>query len=280
MKLATLRRDQDTVAAVVHPDGSLTPLEGFADVGAWLAAPAHLRAQAVEAASGSAFLPAPRPGQLAQPVLKPAKVLCIGLNYTKHIAETGSQTPQFPTVFTKFALTLCGPEDPLEIPAEDHRVDWEGELCIIIGSGGRRLSPEQAQDAIAGYAVANDVSMRGWQGRTSEWTQGKIWEASTPVGPWMVTPDEFDPAARIETRVNGATVQLDSVGEQVRAPADLVAYLSTMITLEPGDHILTGTPAGVALGRRNEAGRHPWLVAGDVMETSIDGLGTQRNVFS
>lgn len=280
MKLATLRRDLDTVAALVNQDGSLTPLEGFADVGAWLGATPEARHQALQASSSTQALPAPRPGQLAQPVLKPAKVFCIGLNYTKHIEETGNKTPEFPTVFTKFALTLCGPKDSIEIPAEDHRIDWEAELCIIIGQGGRRLSPERAQAAIAGYTVANDVSMRGWQGRTAEWTQGKIWEASTPVGPWLVTPDELDPNARIETRINGATVQSDSIGEQVRTPADLVAYLSTIITLEPGDHILTGTPAGVALGRRNDAGRHPWIVAGDVMETSIDGLGTQRTVFS
>ena len=173
------------------------------------------------------------------------------------------------------AVTM-GPEDAVEVPAEDHRLDWEGELCVVIGSGGRRLSEEQATDAIAGYAIANDISMRGWQGRTAEWTQGKIWEASTPVGPWVVTPDEFDASARLETRVNDEVVQADSVGNTVFTPAALVAYLSTMVTLSPGDLVLTGTPAGVALGRRNAEGRHPWMGKGDVIEVTIEGLGAQR----
>ncbi|WP_407645628.1 fumarylacetoacetate hydrolase family protein [Galactobacter valiniphilus] len=278
MKLATLRTGATTQAVLVNEDATLSPLPGFADVGALLAASETERAAALEGAQAPSAtrLPAAERGQLAQPVLNPAKVLCIGLNYHEHIKETGNEVPTFPTVFAKFALTLTGPDDDVQIPAEDHRLDWEGELGIVIGSGGRRLSEEQAADAIAGYTIANDVSMRGWQGRTAEWTQGKIWEASTPVGPWVVTPDEFDPNAQLTTRLNGEVVQQDSVGNTVFSPAALVSYLSTMITLQPGDLIITGTPAGVALGRRNEAGRHPWMVAGDEMVVSIDGLGEQH----
>ncbi|MDR2256463.1 MAG: fumarylacetoacetate hydrolase family protein [Arthrobacter sp.] len=278
MKLATLRTGATTQAVLVNEDGTLSPLERFADVGAFLAAPTEAReaAAATARAADAQRLPAPARGELAQPILNPAKVLCIGLNYHEHIKETGNEVPKFPTVFAKFALTLTGPDDDIAFPAEDHRLDWEGELGIVIGSGGRRLGEEQAADAIAGYTIANDVSMRGWQGRTAEWTQGKIWEASTPVGPWVVTPDEFDPTAQLTTRLNGAVVQQDSVGNTVFSPAALVAYLSTIITLEPGDLIITGTPAGVALGRRNEAGRHPWMVAGDEMEVSIEGLGVQH----
>ncbi|MGG5752630.1 fumarylacetoacetate hydrolase family protein [Zafaria sp. Z1313] len=262
-----------TSAAVVLGDTAAL-LPGFADVGAFLAADDAGRRAALEAAAERVPL---GDAAFATLVTAPSKVFCIGLNYRNHIAETGSEEPRFPTVFTKFADSLAGAHDDVRIPAEDHRIDWEGELAIVVGRAGRRISEADAPAHIAGFAVSNDVSMRGWQGRTSEWTQGKCWEASTPVGPFLVTPDEFDPAARITTRVNGEVVQEDSVADQVFGPAQLVSYLSTMVTLRPGDLILTGTPAGVALGRRNEAGRHPWLVDGDVLETEIEGLGTQRN---
>jgi acylpyruvate hydrolase len=280
MRLTTLRLPDpttgpDTTAAVVNPDGTVSPLNGFADVAAFLAAPEAARAEAVHAASGTA-LPAPEPGAYAPVVTRPAKVFCIGLNYRSHIEETGEEIPEYPTVFTKFALSLTGPYDDVEVPAEDHRLDYEGELTVVIGTGGRRLKGEAAAAAIGGYTIGNDVSMRGWQGRTSEWTQGKAWEASTPVGPWVLTPDEFGTGAHLTTRVNGETVQDAPTSDLVFAPVDLVEYLSTMITLEPGDLIMTGTTAGVALGRRNEQGRHPWLVAGDVVEVEIEGLGTQR----
>lgn len=273
MKLATLRRSHDTVAVQVHPDGTYSPLEGFADVGAWLAAEPQEQQRARTEAGPAQEAPA---DALAQPVLNPAKIFCIGLNYRSHIAETGLETPTHPTVFTKFALSLTGPQDAVAVPAEDHRLDYEGELAVVIGHGGRRLVGEAARAAIGGYAVANDVSMRGWQGRTSEWMQGKAWEASTPIGPWLVTPDEFQEGAQLTTKVNGEVVQSAPTSDLVFDPVTLVEYLSAMITLEPGDLILTGTPSGVALGRRNEAGRHPWLRAGDVVEVSIEGLGEQR----
>lgn len=275
MRLATLRRDgnpADTFAAIIENDAA-TELSGFADVGAFLAS-----GQSVDRAERGASVSLPE-ASFATLVTSPSKVFCIGLNYRNHIAETGNEVPKFPTIFTKFADSLCGAEDSIEIPAEDHRIDWEGELAIVIGAGGRRLSESDALGAIAGYVVSNDVSMRGYQGRTPEWTQGKCWDAATPVGPFMVSPDEFEVGARIVTRVNGEVVQEDSTSDLVFSPAALVAYCSTLVRLRPGDLILTGTPAGVALGRRNAEGRHPWLKAGDVLETEIEGLGVQRNVF-
>ncbi|GAA2552816.1 acylpyruvate hydrolase [Neomicrococcus aestuarii] len=275
MRLATLRRDgnpADTFAAVIENDAA-TELSGFADVGAFLAS-----GQSVDTAERGASVSLPE-ASFATLVTSPSKVFCIGLNYRNHIAETGNEVPKFPTIFTKFADSLCGAEDSIEIPAEDHRIDWEGELAIVIGAGGRRLSESDALGAIAGYAVSNDVSMRGYQGRTPEWTQGKCWDAATPVGPFLVSPDEFEIGARIVTRVNGEVVQEDSTSDLVFSPAALVAYCSTLVRLRPGDLILTGTPAGVALGRRNSEGRHPWLKAGDVLETEIEGLGVQRNTF-
>lgn len=275
MRLATLRRDgnpADTFAAIIENDAA-TELSGFADVGAFLAS-----GQSVDSVERLGSIPLSS-ASFATLVTSPSKVFCIGLNYRNHIAETGNEVPKFPTIFTKFADSLCGAQDEIEIPAEDHRIDWEGELAIVIGAGGRRLSETSALEAIAGYAVSNDVSMRGYQGRTPEWTQGKCWDSATPVGPYLVSPDEFTEGARIVTRVNGEVVQEDSTSDLVFSPAALVAYCSTLVRLRPGDLILTGTPAGVALGRRNAEGRHPWLKAGDVLETEIEGLGVQRNVF-
>lgn len=280
MKLATIRRPgaaQQTFAAVVLGD-TAHELSGFGDVGAFLGADAAARQSALDAATASGTTGVPvADAEFGTLIQSPEKVFCIGLNYRNHILETGQELPAYPTVFTKFARSLTGPTDPIQVPAEDHRLDWEGELAIVIGTAGRRITEEDATDHIAGYAVSNDVSMRGWQGRTTEWMQGKAWEASTPVGPFLVSADAFPAGARIRTSVNGKVVQEDSTADLVFGPAALVAYLSTMVTLAPGDLILTGTPAGVALGRRNEAGRHPWLKAGDVLETGIEGLGAQRN---
>lgn len=207
----------------------------------------------------------------------PAKVFCIGLNYRNHIKETGLELPDYPTVFTKFSQTLTSAEASIAIPAVDHRLDYEGELCVVIGTPGRNIPEDQALDHVAGYTISNDFSLRGYQGRTSEWTQGKFFEATTPIGPWLVTPDEFDPNARITTLVNGEVRQDDSVGDLVFTPANLISYLSEIITLSPGDLILTGTPGGVALAMKNDQGRRPWLVPGDEVETRIQGLGVQHN---
>ena len=159
-------------------------------------------------------------------------------------------------------------------------MDYEGELAVIIGKPGRRIAAEEAAEHIAGYAVSNDVSVRGYQGRSSQWLQGKVWDKSTPVGPWLVTADEFNPAARLTTSVNGEVHQDTSIDDLIFTVPELVAYLSTFSELQPGDVILTGTPSGVALGRKDEHGRRPWLKDGDVVETSIEGLGTSRITFA
>ncbi|MFB2573065.1 fumarylacetoacetate hydrolase family protein [Micrococcus sp. IITD107] len=294
MKLATYRQPgadpQDpgaTFAAVVTAvEGQratqVVPLEGFSDVGEVLATPPadrdELIRQALEAAEEAPARVLDAADLVPATLIPyPTKVFCIGLNYRNHILETGLELPEHPTVFTKFAQSLTGAQDPVEVPQEDHRLDWEGELCVVIGEPGRRIPEDRAAAHFAGYAVSNDVSMRGWQGRTTEWTQGKAWEDSTPVGPWLVTPDEFVRGARIITRVNGEVMQEDSTDDLVFGPEKLVSYLSSMVTLLPGDLILTGTPAGVALARKNAEGRRPWLVPGDVLETEIEGLGLQRN---
>ena len=281
MKLATLRRagaPETTFAALIEGDAAFE-LAGFTDVGAFLAASDEARMDSLDAAVSVDTAVPLASADYAPLILNPAKVYCIGLNYRNHIAEVGKEEPKFPTVFTKFASSLAGANDDIEVPAEDHRIDWEGELAIVIGTKGRRIAESEAANHIAGYAVSNDVSMRGYQGRSTEWTQGKCWDAASPLGPWLVTAEDFTPGAKITTRVNGEVVQEDSTSDLVFSPAALVAYLSVLNELRPGDVILTGTPAGVALGRRNEAGRHPWIKPGDVLETEIESLGTSRNTF-
>lgn len=210
----------------------------------------------------------------------PSKIFCIGLNYRNHILETGLELPDYPTVFAKYGQTLTGPFADITIPEVDHRLDYEGELAVIIGAPGKNIPKNQAIRHVGGYAISNDISLRGFQGRTDEWMQGKIFEATTPVGPWLVSTDDFADDAQLTTLVNGEVRQHDSVNDLVFGVPELIEYLSQMITLLPGDIIMTGTPGGVALAMRDENGRRPWLRPGDVVETRIEGLGAQRNVIN
>lgn len=204
----------------------------------------------------------------------PGKVICCGLNYAEHIRETGRELPTHPTLFTKYADTLIGPTDDVVLPA-GLQIDWEAELAVVVGATLRRAGRETARAAIAGYTVANDISVRDWQHRTGEWFQGKAWDASTPLGPVVVTPDEVDPAGGllVTCRVNGAEVQRGDTADLVFDSADLLAYVSAFTVLRPGDVVLTGTPGGVGAARDPQ-----WFLAdGDVVETEIAGLGTLRN---
>lgn len=301
MKLATYhlpqqRTDQPgaTFAAVIletstDDDGvehatRAVQLEGVTDVGAYLTLPHPDRQALIEQTLAAAqedpdtVLDATQ-FEYATLIPYPTKVFCIGLNYRNHILETGLKLPEYPTIFAKYGQTLTAAHSNIAIPAIDHRLDYEGELAVIIGAPGKDIPATNVEHYIAGYAVSNDFSLRGLQGRTDEWTQGKIFEATTPVGPWLVTTDEFVPDARLTTLVNGEVRQDDAVNDLVFGVADLVSYISQLITLLPGDIILTGTPGGVALAMRDENGRRPWLTSGDVVETRIEGLGGQRNVI-
>jgi acylpyruvate hydrolase len=203
----------------------------------------------------------------------PDKIVCVGLNYRSHIAETGREAPDHPTLFAKFRSALVGANDPIVLPAASTQVDWEAELAVVVGARARHVTVEDAPAAIAGYTILNDVSMRDWQFRTTEYLQGKTWERSTPLGPWLVTRDESPgPHREIECVVDGEQMQKADTAELVFGPAALVSYVSTIVTLEPGDVIATGTPAGVG------AGRGRFLTAGAEVVTRIAGLGEQRNV--
>ncbi len=208
------------------------------------------------------------------PLSAPRKVICAGLNYADHINEMGRDLPTHPTLFAKYADTLIGPHDDIVLPS-GLQVDWEAELAVVVGSTLRHADRATALAAIAGYTVANDVSVRDWQGRTLQWFQGKAWDASTPLGPVIVSPDEVDPFAGLEVvcRVNGEEVQRDNTSTLVFDPADLLAYISTFTALRPGDVVLTGTPGGVGVGQEPPR----FLADGDVVETEIAGIGALRN---
>ncbi|MFF2727447.1 fumarylacetoacetate hydrolase family protein [Streptomyces sp. NPDC058008] len=270
MKLATIRTAHGTRA--VRLDGEVLVDLGYADLGE-LFAEADWRDRAATA-SGTAY-PAAE-ADFAPVVPRPSKVVCVGHNYTGHIKEMGRDLPDHPTLFPKFAETLLGANDDIVRPAETEAFDWEVELAVVIGAQVRRADDEQAAGAIAGFTVMNDASLRDWQFRTVEWTQGKIWEATTPVGPYVVTPDEVGgvrPALEVRTLVDGRVMQRDDTSTLLFDPVFLVRYISTAITLNPGDIIATGTPAGVGNARDPKV----FLLPGQRVTTEISGIGACSN---
>ncbi|GIG26942.1 fumarylacetoacetate hydrolase family protein [Cellulomonas denverensis] len=210
---------------------------------------------------------------LAPVIGRPGKIVCVGLNYRSHITEMGRPIPDHPTLFAKYPEALIGAHDPIALPPESAQVDWEGELAVVVGSRVRRASPDQARAAIAGFAVLNDVTMRDWQYRSPMWLAGKTWENSTPIGPLLATPDELRPEAELVTTVDDREVQRIRIDDLVFDPAALIADISTIVTLNPGDVIASGTPGGVGHARRPAE----YLRPGQVLRTSITGLGGQVN---
>jgi acylpyruvate hydrolase len=272
MRLGTLRSDGSTVAVRIDADEAVQ-IDGFVDVGALLRTP-DWRTLAESADGRRRSLASIDAASWASPVIAPTKIVCVGLNYRNHILEMGRELPEFPTLFAKFAESLIGPNDPIALPPEAAtHVDWEGELAVVIGRRTRRVDPDAAGESIAGYAVFNDVTMRDFQYRTTEWLQGKSWEASSPLGPLVVTADEWSPGPTLQTAVDGETVQSVSTADLVFDPTALVSYISQIFTLQPGDIIATGTPGGVGHARKPPR----YLEAGSVLETTIEGLGAQRN---
>lgn len=277
MKLATLRRDGGTVAVRIDETeaGESTAVEipGFADVGALLGEP-EWRAIATGAA-GRTMAVGDVPGDGWAPVVPaPRKIVCVGVNYREHIREMGREVPEFPTLFTKYPESLVGAGDAIVLPPHAaEMVDWEAELAIIIGSRVRRADEATAAAAIAGYTVLNDVSMRDWQNRTLQWLQGKSFENSTPVGPVLATVDEVPSTARITTSVDGELLQDGRIDDLVFGPAAIVAYISQIFPLDPGDIVATGTPGGVGHARTPPR----YLAPGQVVVTSIEGIGTLSN---
>ncbi len=212
------------------------------------------------------------------PIARPGAVVCIGMNYAAHAAESGSAPPEIPILFLKTPNTVVGPDDDVVIPRASQKTDWEVELGVVIGRRAAYLdSPEDAMAHVAGFVVANDVSEREFQLEVSggQWSKGKCAAGFNPTGPWLVTPDEVDHTALgLRSWVNGEPRQDSSTADMIFGVETVVHHLSQYLTLEPGDLILTGTPEGVAL-----SGRFPYLRPGDVVEVEIDGLGRQRQTF-
>jgi acylpyruvate hydrolase len=266
LKLATIRTGAGTRA--VRVDGDQATVLDASDVGevlrredwfSWAAAGEGQR-------YGAGDL------DYAPLVLVPDKIICVGLNYRAHIAESGLEAPTHPALFNKFRSALVGARDDILLPPESKMCDFEAELTVVIGRRARRVTPEKADDFIAGYTIMNDFSMREWQGRTSQWLQGKSWESASPLGPWLVTRDESPgPSRELSCLVDGELRQHADTSDLVFGPQELVSYISTFITLEPGDVIATGTPGGVGLAE----GR--FLTDGAELVTRIAGLGECRN---
>lgn len=280
MRLATLKTAQGPCVVGVALDGRYvdlcaidpklpTTLKGILEAEQGLAAAANALAAGL---SKGPFVV----GRLLAPISNPSKVVCIGLNYRDHALETNSPIPSEPVVFNKFPQAVVGPEDPVVLPAVAHEVDYEAELVVVIGKGGRRIRKEDAFQYVAGYTVGNDVSARDWQkGRPGgQWLLGKTPDTFAPTGPYLVTADEIDPHnLKIQLRLNGETMQSSSTRELIFGIDELIAHMSQLFALQPGDLIFTGTPPGVGVARNPAV----YIKAGDRMEVEIEGLGILIN---
>ena len=241
---------------------------------AFLEAGPEARLAALEAVADGPRLPL-ADIRLEAPIARPPKFLAVGLNYADHVAEGGLETPQHPTIFNKQSTCVTGPFDPIHVPQASHVLDYEGELGFVIGQRCRHVSRDDATDVIAGYLVVNDVTVRDWQLRTPTWTMGKSFDTHGPIGPWIVTADELrDPhQLRLRTWVNGELRQDSNTKELIFDCFALVEHFSTAFTLEPGDIVATGTPAGVGILRKPPQ----LLAAGDVVRVEIEGIGELEN---
>ncbi len=272
MRLVTVAAPDGVTVAAVREGEALHALEDaggalYRDLGALFAG----------GFSGTAREPLEGEWQIVRPVTSPAATVCVGINYGAHIKEMGRELPTSPTLFLKLAQALLDPEDDVVMPPESSQIDYEGELVAVIGRGGRRIPRGEAMAHVAGVTLMNDVTMRDFQYRSLQWFAGKSWRASTPVGPEVVTLDELDEleSRQLTTTVNGAVRQQAVIGDLVFDIPSLIADISQVIELSPGDLIATGTPGGVGHGMDPPS----YLAAGDVVEVSLEGLGTLRTAF-
>ncbi len=279
MKLATFSQAGSTRIGVVRGD-EIVDLSSAApelprDLIGFLAAGPGARQRAGEVASaGTARIPL-ADVKLESPILRPPKLLAVGLNYADHVAESGAQTPKLPTIFNKQSTCVTGPYDPVHMPRVSSALDYEGELAFVIGKRCRHVPRARAPEVIAGYLICDDVSVRDWQLRIPTWTMGKSFDTHGPLGPWLTTSDEVgDPhALSIRTLVNGEVRQSSNTKELIFDCYAIVEHLSTAFTLEVGDVISTGTPSGVGVAMKPPR----LLVAGDVVRIEIEKLGFIQN---
>lgn len=273
MRLATLRTAESTVAVRVDSD-TVTVIPGASDVGELLR---HEDWQAVaRSANGDRrALDSIDSREWAPVVPRPTKIVCVGLNYANHIREMGRELPEYPTLFAKYPEALIGAYDDLIVaPAHAEALDWEAELAVIVGKRARNVAVSAAEEYIAGYSVMNDVTMRDFQYRTPEWFQGKTFERSAPFGPFLTTTDSYTLGTELRTEVDGEKMQSTTTDDLVFGPAELISYISAIVTLNPGDVIASGTPGGVGHARKPPR----YLVDGNTVTTRIEGLGECVNV--
>jgi acylpyruvate hydrolase len=214
--------------------------------------------------------------RILPPVPKPPKILCVGLNYDDHLEESGLKKPVYPEIFGRFATSLLAHGEPIRQPGESLTLDYEAELAVVIGRGGRRISRDSALDHVAGYSLFNDATIREFQLRTPQWTMGKNFDGTGAFGPWLVTPDALPPGAsglRIQGRLNGRVMQDSSTDRLIFGVPALIELISVAISLEPGDVIITGTPGGVGAARKPPVFMQP----GDVFEVEIEKMGVLSN---
>ena len=213
---------------------------------------------------------------LLPPLPSPPKIICVGLNYADHSAESGFATPDYPTLFGRFSSSLIGAGAPVIRPRLSEQLDFEGEIVAVIGKGGRDIAKEHALDHVIAYSLFNDVSVRDYQFKAPQWTVGKNFDGTGPFGPYLVTADELPPGIaglHLTTRLNGEVVQQASTDDLVFDVATIIHIISQAFTLEPGDVIVTGTPSGVGMARKPPL----WMKAGDVVEVEVPGIGVLRN---
>lgn len=269
MTYATYELDGHRAVGEVHDD-TLIPLSGLTELGAHTSTDVLARAprRTADAIAVTAV-------RLLPPVPNPTKIICVATNYRDALANPDSALPDYPALFTKFATSLIGARDAVVLPPESYGVDFEGELAVITGRSGRRIPERDARHHILGYTVANDITMRDYQTKSHQWLQGKAWDASTPLGPYVVSPESVSDNAGIRTRRNGILVQESDLSQLIFAIPTLITLISTFTTLNPGDVILTGTPAGTGISHTPP--RH--LSAGDEITVEVDGVGAIHNLL-
>lgn len=279
MRLVTYTRDGETTSGVLADDAHVVDLHRTdpAIPSGMLAllggGDAMLdRARAAVAGAGARIPLAAV--TLEAPIARPGKVLAIGLNYRDHARESNQEIPKYPVVFAKASTCIIGPGAPVHRPKVSGALDWEGELCFVIGRKARHVAASDAIAYVAGYTIGDDISVRDWQFHSPTWMMGKSFDTHGPIGPWLVTRDEVNAEdLGIRTYVNGELKQESHTGQLIFGIGAIIAYLSTAFTLEPGDVVFTGTPAGVGVARKPPE----FLKAGDVVHVEIDGLGALEN---
>jgi 2-keto-4-pentenoate hydratase/2-oxohepta-3-ene-1,7-dioic acid hydratase in catechol pathway len=279
MRFVTFQQKGRPVAGVVGPDSTvveLTPL-GISSVLDAIAAGPELGAKAAafaDKAAEAARMPISSVRLLA-PIPRPRKLICVGLNYRDHAEETHSEIPSVPTIFNKFPTAVIGPGDKIVLPKVSKSPDYEAEFAFVIGQGGRHIRAEQWRNHVFGYTIVNDVSARDYQRATTQWLMGKTFDTFAPMGPWITTADEVeDPhALDISMTINGEVLQSSNTRNLIFKIPDLVSFLSSVFTLEPGDVVSTGTPAGVGFARKPPR----FLRPGDDVVVKVAGIGELRN---